>query len=116
MLGHQSKSRVILLRGVQIHIDVTDCLHLGVDQKPFCVCPFSFQFYDMYASFLKYFPGPHTKIYDILEDMRKFIERRVKENQATLDPNSPRDFIDCFLVQMEKVQNCELRELSDWQG
>uniref|UniRef100_A0A8C8RRW4 Cytochrome P450 2G1 n=1 Tax=Pelusios castaneus TaxID=367368 RepID=A0A8C8RRW4_9SAUR len=62
------------------------------------------QFYDMYASFLKYFPGPHTKIYYILENMRKFIERRVKQNQATLDPNSPRDFIDCFLIQMEKVQ------------
>nr|XP_008173287.1 cytochrome P450 2G1-like [Chrysemys picta bellii] len=60
------------------------------------------QFYDMYADFLKYFPGPHMKIYYILEDMRKFIERRVKQNQATLDANSPRDFIDCFLIQMEK--------------
>ncbi|XP_067412716.1 LOW QUALITY PROTEIN: cytochrome P450 2G1-like [Emydura macquarii macquarii] len=80
------------------------------------------QFYDMYASFLKYFPGPHTKIYYILEDMRKFIERRVKENQATLDPSSPRDFIDCFLVQMEKekqnpasefnIKNLELTTLN----
>ncbi|XP_039366193.1 cytochrome P450 2G1-like [Mauremys reevesii] len=60
------------------------------------------QFYDMYVSFLKYFPGPHMKIYYIVEDMRKFIERRVKQNQATLDANSPRDFIDCFLIQMEK--------------
>lgn len=61
------------------------------------------QFYDMYSSFLKYFPGPHTKIYDILERMRVFIAERVKKNQETLDPNSPRDFIDCFLAQMEKV-------------
>uniref|UniRef100_A0A8C3S4Q5 Cytochrome P450 2G1 n=1 Tax=Chelydra serpentina TaxID=8475 RepID=A0A8C3S4Q5_CHESE len=80
------------------------------------------QFYDMYANFLKYFPGPHTKIYHILEDMRKFIERRVKQNQATLDVNSPRDFIDCFLIQMEKekqnpssefnIKNLELTTLN----
>ncbi|XP_053123266.1 cytochrome P450 2G1-like isoform X2 [Hemicordylus capensis] len=63
------------------------------------------QFYDIYASFLRYFPGPHTKVYDILEDMRRFIARRVKKNQETLDPNSPRDFIDCFLIQMEKAKD-----------
>lgn len=72
----------------------------------FCDTPFSSrfpQFYDIYANLLRYFPGPHTKIYDILEDMRLFIARRVKKNKETLDPNSPRDFIDCFLIQMEKV-------------
>nr|XP_056701801.1 cytochrome P450 2G1-like [Euleptes europaea] len=63
------------------------------------------QIYDIYASILKYFPGPHTKIYDILEDMRLFIAKRVKKNQETLDLNSPRDFIDCFLIQMEKEKN-----------
>ncbi|XP_066494457.1 cytochrome P450 2G1-like isoform X1 [Tiliqua scincoides] len=80
------------------------------------------QFYDIYASFLKYFPGPHTKIYDLLEDMRLFVAKRVKKNQETLDLNSPRDFIDCFLIQMEKekdnpasefnVKNLELTTLN----
>ncbi|XP_070800392.1 cytochrome P450 2G1-like [Pituophis catenifer annectens] len=63
------------------------------------------QFYDIYANLLKYFPGPHTKISDILEDMRLFIARRVKKNKETLDPNSPRDYIDCFLIQMEKEKD-----------
>uniref|UniRef100_A0A8C5EY49 Uncharacterized protein n=1 Tax=Gopherus evgoodei TaxID=1825980 RepID=A0A8C5EY49_9SAUR len=97
-------------------------LALGMHQNLCSVCLFSFQFYDMYASFLKYFPGPHMKIYYLLEDMRKFIERRVKQNQATLDANSPRDFIDCFLIQMEKekqnpssefnIKNLELTTLN----
>ncbi|KAH0631503.1 hypothetical protein JD844_005847 [Phrynosoma platyrhinos] len=60
------------------------------------------QMYDIYVSFLKYFPGPHTNITDTLEDMRLFIAKRVKKNQETFDPNHPRDFIDCFLIQMEK--------------
>ncbi|XP_008112050.2 cytochrome P450 2G1 isoform X2 [Anolis carolinensis] len=80
------------------------------------------QFYDIYVDFLKYFPGPHTKIYNILEDMRVFIAKRVKKNQETFDPNFPRDFIDCFLIQMEKekgnpttefnVKNLELNTLN----
>nr|XP_020642975.1 cytochrome P450 2G1-like [Pogona vitticeps]XP_020642976.1 cytochrome P450 2G1-like [Pogona vitticeps] len=63
------------------------------------------QFYDIYASFLQYFPGPHTQVYDILEEMRLFVARRVKQNQKNLDPNCPQDFIDCFLIQMEKEKD-----------
>uniref|UniRef100_A0A8C5RR17 Cytochrome P450 2G1-like n=1 Tax=Laticauda laticaudata TaxID=8630 RepID=A0A8C5RR17_LATLA len=63
------------------------------------------QFYDIYANLLRFFPGPHTKIYDILEDMRVFIAKRVEKNKETLDPNAPRDYIDCFLIQMEKEKD-----------
>uniref|UniRef100_A0A8C8SK13 Uncharacterized protein n=1 Tax=Pelusios castaneus TaxID=367368 RepID=A0A8C8SK13_9SAUR len=35
-------------------------------------------------------------------DLKAFIAERVKVNQESLDPNAPRDFIDCFLIQMEK--------------
>ncbi|XP_042299559.1 cytochrome P450 2G1-like isoform X2 [Sceloporus undulatus] len=70
------------------------------------------QFYDTYASFLKYFPGPHTKVYDLLEEMRLFIAKRVKKNQETFDPSLPRDFIDCFLIQMEKEKDNPLSEFN----
>ncbi|XP_062996467.1 cytochrome P450 2G1-like [Elgaria multicarinata webbii] len=70
------------------------------------------QLYDMYVEVLKYFPGPETKIYNMLDNMRVFIAKRVKENQKTLDPNSPRDFIDCFLIQMEKEKDNPSSEFS----
>ncbi|XP_067317012.1 cytochrome P450 2G1-like [Anolis sagrei] len=60
------------------------------------------QLYDIYVSFLKYFPVPLNKLDDLMEELRLFIARRVKKNQETLDSNSPRDFIDCFLIQIEK--------------
>ncbi|XP_015262515.1 PREDICTED: cytochrome P450 2G1-like isoform X2 [Gekko japonicus] len=63
------------------------------------------QLYDIYTNILKYFPGPHNKIYDMLENMRRFIAKRAGKNRETLDLNSPRDFIDSFLIQMEKEKN-----------
>uniref|UniRef100_A0ACB8FT43 Cytochrome P450 2G1 n=1 Tax=Sphaerodactylus townsendi TaxID=933632 RepID=A0ACB8FT43_9SAUR len=60
------------------------------------------QLYDMYSSIMQYLPGRHNRIYYLIEDLKEFIGQKVKTNQATLDPNNPRDFIDCFLIQMEK--------------
>ncbi|XP_060640270.2 cytochrome P450 2G1-like [Anolis sagrei] len=71
------------------------------------------QLYDMFPTFLKYFPGPHTRVYDIVSDALRFIAKRVKKNQETLDSNFPRDFIDCFLIQMEKEKGNPLSEFND---
>ncbi|XP_075594702.1 cytochrome P450 2G1 [Balearica regulorum gibbericeps] len=63
------------------------------------------QFYEMGETFLKHLPGPHTKIPRLLARMRSFIARRVRKNAETLEPGLPRDFIDCFLLQMEKEKD-----------
>ncbi|NWI08514.1 CP2G1 protein, partial [Crypturellus soui] len=60
------------------------------------------QFHDMSNGLLERLPGPHRKVARLLERMRRFIARRVQRNRATLDPAAPRDFIDCFLIQMDK--------------
>uniref|UniRef100_H9GQK5 Cytochrome P450 family 2 subfamily B member 6 n=1 Tax=Anolis carolinensis TaxID=28377 RepID=H9GQK5_ANOCA len=70
------------------------------------------QLYDMFPTLLKYFPGPHTRVYNIVSDALRFIGKRVKKNQETLDSNFPRDFIDCFLIQMEKEKDNPLSEFN----
>lgn len=35
--------------------------------------------------------------------MKDLIARSVRDHQDSLDPNSPRDFIDCFLNKMAQV-------------
>ncbi|KAI6060213.1 Cytochrome P450 2G19 [Aix galericulata] len=80
------------------------------------------QLYDMNETLLQFIPGPQTKIYNLLEGMRRFIARRVRTNAESLDPSCPRDFIDCFLLQMEKekenpdsafnIKNLELTTLN----
>ncbi|XP_069489450.1 cytochrome P450 2A13-like isoform X2 [Ambystoma mexicanum] len=60
------------------------------------------QLYTMYTGIMKYLPGSHRTMYKVITDLETFVKKRVKINQETIDPNSPRDFIDCFLIKMGK--------------
>ncbi|XP_054855110.1 cytochrome P450 2A13-like [Eublepharis macularius] len=60
------------------------------------------QLYDMFSGPMQYMPGPQQKAFKELSGLEEFITRKVKENQETLDLNSPRDFIDSFLIKMHQ--------------
>ncbi|KAI7794518.1 cytochrome P450, partial [Triplophysa rosa] len=52
--------------------------------------------------FIKHFPGPHQKILQNSSELMAFIRKKVKEHRQTLDPENPRDFIDAYLLEIEK--------------
>ncbi|CAO2626771.1 Cytochrome P450 2A3 [Lemmus lemmus] len=56
----------------------------------------------MFSSVMKYLPGPQQQAFKELKGLEDFITKKVKQNQSTLDPNSPRDFIDSFLIRMQE--------------
>ena len=58
---------------------------------------------------MKHLPGPQQQAVKELQGLEDFITKKVEHNQRTLDPNSPRDFIDSFLIRMLEV-NPEARE------
>ncbi|KAM4825756.1 cytochrome P450 2A3 isoform 1-T1 [Thomomys bottae] len=58
------------------------------------------QLYEMFYSIMKHLPGPQQQAFKELQGLEDFITRKVEQNQRTLDPNSPRDFIDSFLIRM----------------
>ncbi|XP_059573759.1 cytochrome P450 2A13-like [Alligator mississippiensis] len=60
------------------------------------------QLYDMFPGIMNYLPGPQHKSFKLLAGLEKYMEKKVKANEETLDPNSPRDFIDCFLIKMHQ--------------
>nr|XP_048284615.1 cytochrome P450 2B2-like isoform X3 [Myodes glareolus] len=66
---------------------------------------FSGQMFELYSGFLKYFPGTHRQIHKILQEILEYIDHSVEKHRATLDPNNPRDFIDTFLIRMEKEKS-----------
>ncbi|XP_007458691.1 PREDICTED: cytochrome P450 2G1-like [Lipotes vexillifer] len=70
------------------------------------------QLYDMYSGIMQYLPGRHNCIYYLVEELKDFIASRVKINEASLDPQNPRDFIDCFFIKMHQDKNHPHTELN----
>uniref|UniRef100_A0A669B555 Cytochrome P450 n=1 Tax=Oreochromis niloticus TaxID=8128 RepID=A0A669B555_ORENI len=52
---------------------------------------------------MKWLPGSHQKIFILTKKIAEFVETRIKEHQENLDPSSPRDYIDSFLIEMGEV-------------
>ncbi|KAG8552881.1 hypothetical protein GDO81_003124, partial [Engystomops pustulosus] len=63
------------------------------------------QIQDMIPMIMNHIPGPHQKITTLLEELNDFVAERVKLNQETLDPENPRDYIDCFLIKMQEEKD-----------
>ncbi|XP_078294535.1 cytochrome P450 2B11-like isoform X2 [Panthera onca] len=64
---------------------------------------FSSQVFELFYNFLKYFPGTHRQIYKNVQEIIAFIEDAVEKHRETLDPSTPRDFMDAYLIRMDKV-------------
>ncbi|KYO48168.1 cytochrome P450 2E1 precursor isoform B [Alligator mississippiensis] len=60
------------------------------------------QFYQLFPSLMDVFPGPYNQIAINFAAVKEFISEELKKHEETLDPTSPRDFIDCFLIKMEQ--------------
>ncbi|XP_073731688.1 cytochrome P450 2B4 [Misgurnus anguillicaudatus] len=57
--------------------------------------------------FIKHFPGPHQKIFQNANELLNFLHQEVKEHRQTLDPDNPRDFIDAYMLEIEKQKSHE---------
>lgn len=62
---------------------------------------------------MRHIPGPHEKGIQHLTDLRAFIQERVDESLNTLNADSTRHFIDCFLVKMEQDQQNPASEFNN---
>ncbi|XP_063793788.1 cytochrome P450 2F2-like [Pseudophryne corroboree] len=60
--------------------------------------------YNIYPDFMKYIPGPHKQLMKNYTGIIDFIKKQMENNMKDLDSNNPRDFVDCFLIKMEKEQ------------
>ncbi|XP_007444790.1 cytochrome P450 2C55-like, partial [Python bivittatus] len=51
---------------------------------------------------MKFLPGPHNKVFCDCNKIFNFIRNKVDSHKKNLDPQNPGDFIDCFLLKLEK--------------
>uniref|UniRef100_A0A0D9R1I3 unspecific monooxygenase n=1 Tax=Chlorocebus sabaeus TaxID=60711 RepID=A0A0D9R1I3_CHLSB len=65
-----------------------------------------------FPPFIDYFPGAHNKLLKNIAFVKSYILEKVKEHQESMDMNNPRDFIDCFLIKMEKEKHNQQSEFN----
>ncbi|XP_027816470.1 cytochrome P450 2C21-like [Ovis aries] len=70
------------------------------------------ELYNAFPSLLHYLPGSHNTLFKNMTEQRKFILEKIKEHQASLDLNNPQDFIDYFLIKMEKEKHNKQSEFT----
>uniref|UniRef100_A0A8C5R9Z7 Cytochrome P450 n=1 Tax=Leptobrachium leishanense TaxID=445787 RepID=A0A8C5R9Z7_9ANUR len=58
--------------------------------------------YNMYPGLMDRLPGPHCQMRRNFEDITVIAKECIKHHKETLDPNCPRDYIDCFLIKMKE--------------
>ncbi|KAM5271973.1 cytochrome P450 2C23-like [Ctenodactylus gundi] len=63
------------------------------------------QIYNLWPAFIKHLPGKHKEFSKRVYDIKHFILEKVKEHQESVDPDNPRDYIDCFLNKMDQEKH-----------
>ncbi|KAM5145968.1 cytochrome P450 2G1-like [Mantella aurantiaca] len=59
----------------------------------------------MLPRIMQYIPGKHHTIFSNMKKFQQYVEKIVENNKETLDPDNPRNYVDAFLVKMEKDKN-----------
>ncbi|GLD46980.1 cytochrome P450 2J6-like protein, partial [Lates japonicus] len=54
---------------------------------------------------MKWLPGPHKRILALTQNIIDFVEIKIKEHRENLNPSSPRDYIDSFLIEMGEKED-----------
>uniref|UniRef100_H2UU31 Cytochrome P450, family 2, subfamily Y, polypeptide 3 n=1 Tax=Takifugu rubripes TaxID=31033 RepID=H2UU31_TAKRU len=63
------------------------------------------QMYNVFPWILEHLPGPQHTMFSHVNFLREFIKKKIQEHKESLDPSSPRDYIDTFLIRMEQEKN-----------
>nr|XP_020504897.1 cytochrome P450 2G1-like [Labrus bergylta] len=68
------------------------------------------QMYNIFPWLMEHLPGQQHKVFAQIEELRGFVKTKIQEHKETLDPSSPRDFIDCFLIRMNQEKDIPTSE------
>uniref|UniRef100_A0A6I8RC71 Cytochrome P450 family 2 subfamily a member 6 gene 2 [provisional] n=1 Tax=Xenopus tropicalis TaxID=8364 RepID=A0A6I8RC71_XENTR len=60
---------------------------------------------NLFPNTLSRLPGPPQRLFRNFDKLKAFVAESLKSHQETLNSDCPRDFIDCFLIKMEKEKN-----------
>uniref|UniRef100_A0A7N6FE02 Cytochrome P450, family 2, subfamily Y, polypeptide 3 n=1 Tax=Anabas testudineus TaxID=64144 RepID=A0A7N6FE02_ANATE len=68
-------------------------------------CASLLQMYNIFPWLMESLPGRHHTVFAEIKEMKEFTEMKIQEHKETLDPSSPRDYIDCFLLRINQEKD-----------
>ncbi|XP_069500542.1 cytochrome P450 2F2-like [Ambystoma mexicanum] len=84
--------------------EIEELVHCG--QEIFQIMSSSWgMLYHMFPNILDCLPGPHVKMFKHFRRLERYVKERAKKSQETLDPKSPRHYIDSFLIKLEQEKS-----------
>ncbi|CAI9177910.1 unnamed protein product [Rangifer tarandus platyrhynchus] len=83
-----------------------------IDENATIVSTPCIELYNAFPSLLHYLPGSQNTLFKNMTEQRKFILEKIKEHQESLDLNNPQDFIDYFMIKMEKEKHNKQSEFT----
>ncbi|KAI1892062.1 hypothetical protein AGOR_G00150110 [Albula goreensis] len=60
------------------------------------------QAYNSFPFIMKLLPGPHKEMFSCFRQVCDFLREEIAHHQKDWDPSTPRNFIDCYLGEIEK--------------
>lgn len=54
---------------------------------------------------MRHLPGPHQTVLKIYEQVKVFLKEEIEQHKKDWDSSEPRDYIDCYLTEIEKVRS-----------
>ncbi|XP_012727917.3 cytochrome P450 2G1 [Fundulus heteroclitus] len=61
--------------------------------------------YNIFPWAMERLPGQHHTVFGRVDEIKNFVKIKIQEHKETLDPNSPRDYIDCFLIRAHQEKD-----------
>ncbi|XP_068175512.1 cytochrome P450 2J2-like [Antennarius striatus] len=62
------------------------------------------QLYNSFPLLMRHLPGPHQTVKRIWSDITDFVKEELEKHKKNLDPADPRDYIDCYLNEIQKTE------------
>uniref|UniRef100_A0A8B9JVX0 Cytochrome P450, family 2, subfamily P, polypeptide 6 n=1 Tax=Astyanax mexicanus TaxID=7994 RepID=A0A8B9JVX0_ASTMX len=70
------------------------------------------QMYNMVPRIMRRLPGPHQRVIQLWGNVFNYVRAKVDEHKMDRDFSNPRDYIDCFLEEMEKRKDDKAADFS----
>uniref|UniRef100_A0A673GJ58 Cytochrome P450, family 2, subfamily AE, polypeptide 1 n=1 Tax=Sinocyclocheilus rhinocerous TaxID=307959 RepID=A0A673GJ58_9TELE len=66
--------------------------------------------YNQFPTLMSMLPGKHQTAFASMSKLKPFLQEEIIKHKEERDPSNPRDYIDCYLDEIEKVVEAEFTE------